>query len=120
MEEVPLLKSKRLYLRQGLEKMGVKAGGQKEELSMLEGLIARGDRRVSRLIEEAYRLGSRLDGWSDFFSFPLWQEAIRKSGIDLPFYLRERRKEEALPWEGAFYTAGPAHLWQEREKAYSL
>lgn len=119
MEELHQLKRKRLFVRSKLEKRGIEVGGQKEELSFLEGVIARGDRKIAGLIEEAWKNGSRLDGWSDYFSFPVWQEAMSQAGIDPAFYLyREREKDEVLPWSGVRYAAGLEYLWQERERAY--
>lgn len=120
MEELGELKRKRNFIRSKLERNGIEVGGQKEELSFLEGVIARGDRRVAQVIQKAWELGSRLDSWSDHFSFERWERAFEASEIDPRFFLyRERAKDEILPWEGAIYTSGKEYLFQERIKAFS-
>ncbi len=119
MQELDVLRSKRSFLRSRLRAMGVEAGGQREELSFIEGVIARGDRRVAEVIARAWEYGSRLDGWSEHFRMEPWQLAFRTSGIDPAFYLyRERHKDELFPWEGIVYPASKGYLWQEKEKAH--
>jgi radical SAM-linked protein len=68
-------------------------------MSLLEGMISRGGEEIGRLIETAFHLGCRFDGWSDRFRFDLWEEAIRRIGIDPESYLRERPLDEVFPWE---------------------
>ncbi len=68
-------------------------------MSLLEGILSRGDERAGALVEEAFRLGCRFDGWSDRFRFDLWEEAMRRTGIDPRYYLRERPFSEVFPWE---------------------
>jgi radical SAM-linked protein len=68
-------------------------------LSFLEGVFARGDRRLAALIEQAWRFGARLDAWSEHFQLPLWRQAAAACGLDLDWYLRERDMEEVLPWQ---------------------
>ena len=119
MEDLERIRQKRSFLRQQLERIGIETGGQREELSVLEGVLARGDRRLAAVIREAWRGGSRLDGWSDFFSNAVWQEAFVRAGIDPRAYLRAREREEILPWSVVRYPTGPAYLWQERERAYA-
>ncbi len=66
----------------------------------LEGVLARGDRRVAAVIEEAYRLGAEYDAWTDFFRYEIWQEAYRNTGVSPDFYTtRERAEDEILPWD---------------------
>lgn len=68
--------------------------------TVLEGVFARGDRKLSRVIETAYRDGASFDSWSDFFNMETWLSAFRKCGIDPEFYtLRKRSEEEILPWD---------------------
>jgi radical SAM family uncharacterized protein/radical SAM-linked protein len=67
--------------------------------SALEGVIARGDRRVGKAIIGAYRLGCRMDGWSSEVRPALWEQAFREAGIDPAWYLRQRSTAEHLPWE---------------------
>ena len=68
-------------------------------MSLLEGILSRGGEETGALIETAFRLGCRFDGWSDRFRFDLWEEAMRRTGIDPAAYLRERDVAERFPWE---------------------
>jgi radical SAM superfamily enzyme YgiQ (UPF0313 family) len=72
----------------------------KPHRSILEAVFARGDRRLGRTIEAAYRLGARMDGWDEAFNHDLWQRAFEQTGIDPAFYAhRERSYTEILPWD---------------------
>ncbi len=68
-------------------------------MSMLEGIFSRGGVETGALIEAAYHLGCRFDGWGDKLRFELWEEALRQTNIDPASYLRERSHDEKLPWE---------------------
>ncbi|TFG42066.1 MAG: DUF2344 domain-containing protein [Syntrophobacterales bacterium] len=68
-------------------------------MSLLEGVWARGDRRLGRALLAAHRSGCRFDGWSDKFNFAAWMEAFEETGVDPAFYTsRVRRLDEPLPW----------------------
>lgn len=87
-------------LRRQLTRPGLQFKWQNPRVSLMEGLWARGDRRLAPLLEDAYRRGCRLDGWSQHFRFDLWQGAIAACGIDLDFFTtRSRRLDEPLPWD---------------------
>ncbi len=67
---------------------------------MLEGVMARGDRKVADVIEEAFLSGASFDAWSEHFNFERWQEAFAKCGVDPAFYAnRHRSFDEILPWD---------------------
>lgn len=66
--------------------------------SFLEGVMSRGDRKLSQLIVTAWKMGARLDGWSEHFRIDTWKQAAEKAGIDLDHYLRRREFSEPLPW----------------------
>ena len=69
-------------------------------ISVLEGVLARGDRRVAQAIEKAYRKGAIFDAWSEYFDEERWQESFRECGMDPYFYTaRERDTSELLPWD---------------------
>ncbi len=73
---------------------------QNPEVSFIEGIWARGDRRLSRLLVAAYKKGCKFDGWSDHFKYPLWEEAFSDEGIDIDFFTtRVRGVAEPLPWD---------------------
>jgi len=69
------------------------------ELSMLEGVLTRGDRNISKLIYEAYKNGAKFDGWNEHFKFEVWEKAAKEIGIDFNDYLKERDLEEDLAWD---------------------
>ena len=84
------------------------------EQSLLEGVFARGDRRLSRALLVAFRSGCRFDGWSEWFDFGKWQEAFATTGTDPAFYAnRTRRYDEVLPWEHLATGVTKAFLLKE-------
>ncbi len=68
-------------------------------MSLLEGIFSRGDERLATLLDNAFRLGCRFDGWSEQLKFDLWKQAIRETDIEIEDYLREREITEELPWD---------------------
>jgi radical SAM family uncharacterized protein/radical SAM-linked protein len=89
---------KQQLLRQELKKRKLNFKWQDAPLSVMEGVFARGDRRLGRVLLKARELGCRFDGWGEHFSFSRWQEAFRVAGIDPRFYHRRRSTDEILPW----------------------
>lgn len=87
-------------------------------VSLLEGVLARGDRRLSAVIEEAWRRGAKFDGWSDQFREEAWREAFSVCGVDPTFYNgRTRDFSEALPWDHTSPGVSRAFLTAEWKKA---
>lgn len=79
---------------------GVQLKWQNIHMSFLEGLLARGDRRVADVIESAWQSGCTFDGWNEHFDFNRWQNAIATTGLDTGFFTsRERSLDEPLPWD---------------------
>lgn len=92
----------RILLRRTSEQFrsAVRIKTHKVERSILEAVLSRGDRRLGRVIEAAYRLGARMDGWDECFRYDLWQKAFEQTGVDPAFYAhRERSATEILPWD---------------------
>ncbi|WP_138307165.1 MULTISPECIES: TIGR03960 family B12-binding radical SAM protein [unclassified Clostridium] len=84
------------------------------ELTVLEGVLARGDRRVGAVIEEAYRTGAIYDSWSEYFKNDVWMKAFETCGVDIGFYTtRERSPDEVFPWD--FIDAGVSKEFLIRE-----
>jgi len=81
------------------KKRGIEVRWHQAEASFLEGVFARGDRKLSKVIEKAWELGARFDAWSEHFKFDIWQKAFAECGIDPNEYLRARDEKEALPWD---------------------
>lgn len=93
-------KQKIRRLQKNLKMPGIQFKFQNPEASMLEGLWARGDRSLGRLLLNAYRKGCKFDGWSDKFNYQLWQEAFCDESVDIDFYTtRLRDTTEPLPWD---------------------
>ncbi|MCU6746670.1 MULTISPECIES: TIGR03960 family B12-binding radical SAM protein [Lachnospiraceae] len=70
------------------------------QVTVLEGVMARGDRRIGKVIEEAYRLGCLYDSWTESFQNDLWMQAFENMHVDIDFYtLRERAEDELFPWD---------------------
>ena len=89
------------------------------DLSRLEAVFARGDRRVGPVIEKAMELGAKLDGWDEFFRYDLWQDAFRECGVDMEFYTtRGYGVEELLPWDPMDVGVSKGFLRRERKRAY--
>jgi radical SAM family uncharacterized protein len=89
---------------------------------IVEGLLSRGDRRVGRIIEEAWRDGGRFDGWSEHFSYDRWMEAAARglegTGVDVDWFtIRERDLEETLPWDHLDSGLDKDWLWADWEDA---
>ena len=88
------------------------------DLSRLEAVMARGDRRVGKALLEAHNLGCRLDGWDEYFDYEKWLEAFRRAGLDPDFYTtRGYGVDELLPWQTIDVGVTTNFLLREREKA---
>ena len=88
-------------------------------LSQLEAVLARGDRRLGPVLLAAQRLGCRLDGWDEYFRYDLWMEAFHEAGVDPAFYTtRGFGEEELLPWSTISVGVSDGFFRREREKAY--
>ena len=89
------------------------------DLSQLEAVFARGDRRLGSVIEEAVKNGARLDGWDEYFDYAKWQDAFRKCGVDVDFYtVRGYGEDELLPWDTIDVGVTKKFLKLERKRAY--
>jgi radical SAM family uncharacterized protein/radical SAM-linked protein len=111
-------KEKLQYLKDNLRHPKVKLKWQEPQMSLLEGVWARGDRKLAPLLVAAFENGCRLDGWSDKFNFSLWQKAFDDTGIDPLFYTsRQRSEDEALPWDHIDSGVTKKFLKQEFQKA---
>ncbi|UCE19763.1 MAG: TIGR03960 family B12-binding radical SAM protein [Gemmatimonadota bacterium] len=97
--DIESLREKTAFLRERLHHGRIKVKWRAPEVSFIESVIARGDRRLSKALKEMKTLGARFDGWSDFFSFPLWQKAFELSEIDPHRYTGRRDITDPLPWE---------------------
>ncbi len=105
-------------MREQLNAKSIKYNWHEAEVTTLEGIFARGDRKLCQVIYDAYKDGCIYDAWSEYFDYGKWLKHLEANGIDYRFYTsRERKKEEILPWD--FIDAGVTKdfLWQEYEQA---
>lgn len=89
------------------------------DLSMLEAVLCRGDRKLGPVLLRAHELGCKMDGWTDYFSMEKWLQAFEDCGVDPVWYAqRERDKDEIFPWETVSIGIPKKFFWKEREAAY--
>jgi radical SAM-linked protein len=111
------VEKKQKFLRKALDRHGLQFKWSDPRLSLLEGVFARGDRKLSHLLETAYSLGCRLDGWGEHFRYDLWEKALSQCGVHPSFHLRKREVDEVLPWDHLYSRVSKSFLKEEREKA---
>lgn len=107
------------HIREQLNQKCIRYAWHDPEVSVLEGVFARGDRRLSSLIETAYRKGCMYDAWSDSFHSDLWDEAFQECGLFKEFYNRERSTDEILPWDFIDIGVSKEFLLREWNNAIS-
>ena len=111
-------RAKHDHLAKQLHIKGVTFNYHETKTSNLEAIFARGDRKVCRLLEHAYHLGCKFDGWTEYFKPQLWEQAFAETETDLDFYAyRERDYEEILPWDIVDPLISREFLIRENEKA---
>lgn len=107
-------------MREQLNAKSIKYNWHEAELTMLEGVLARGDRRLSKIIYDAYKAGCIYDSWSEHFKYDLWMKAFEDNNMDPLFYTsRERDFEEILPWDFIDVGVTKKFLIREYERAVS-
>ena len=114
-----ILLEKQAHLLSCVKTRKVNVSYHKVDISFLEGVFARGDRRLSKVIYYAWQHGCKFDGWDDSFLFETWLEAFEQCGIDPLFYTsRKRSFEEILPWDHLDYGIRKEFLISENKKAH--
>ena len=105
-------------LREAINTKTVTYNWHDGDTSFLEAVLARGDRRLGKVLECAWRKGAKLDAWEDYFSLARWQEAFVECGVDPAFYAyRRREKDEIMPWHMISSGVTEDYLWREYENA---
>ena len=106
-------------LREAIKTKAVTYNWHDSATSFMEAVLARGDRRMGKVMETAWRKGARLDAWEEYFSLDCWMEAFDECGLDPHFYAnRVREKDELMPWDMISSGVTKQFLWRERERAY--
>lgn len=114
---LPEITRRHFILKEGLRLRGVTLRWHMREMSYLEGVLSRGDRRLFPAVVAAARQGC-LDGWSEFFSWERWKDALLSHGLDPAWYVeRERSRTEVLPWDHLHAGVDRDFLWEEYRRA---
>jgi radical SAM-linked protein len=116
--QIPLeeMKEKLRLMKDGVKRNHLRLKWQDPHLSFLEGVFSTGDRNLSRVLVEAFRLGCRFDGWSDQFRYPLWKEAVEKAGLEMDLHTRKRKFENIPPWSFIDTGIHAQFLWEEYQR----
>ena len=116
-EKAKVVKSE---IRAQVNQRSIRYSWHEPDVTILEGFLARGDRRCSKVILRAYEKGAIYDAWSESFDYNIWKESFAETNTDIDFYtLRERSTDEILPWD--FIDAGVTkkfliHEWEQAKK----
>ena len=97
----------------------IKLRWHEADMSLLEGVFSRGDRRLAPVVESAYRKGAIFSSWVEGFSLDPWMEALAEHGLSVEEYTRARSLDEPLPWDHLQSGISRAYLLRERERAVS-
>jgi len=111
------LHTKQMLLKDTITDRKIKYNYHEAPVSVLEGVFARGDRRLSKVLLKAVERGIRLDGWSEIFDYDKWLSVFEECGIDPFFYTRERSFDEILPWDMIDIGVNKKFLISEAKKA---
>jgi hypothetical protein len=120
MEDEAVIQAQIELLQRELRGPGIHFSWNNPEETLVEALLTRGDRRLSDVIQRAWELGAKLEGWGEWFNFPAWQRAFAELGLDMEWYARRARPvDEVLPWDHIsaglkkeFLTAEYVHTYQ--------
>ena len=106
-------------LREAIKTKTVTYNWHDSDTSFLEAVLARGDRRMGRVLETAWRKGAKLDAWEEYFSLERWLEAFAECRLDPHFYAnRQRQRGEVMPWNMISSGVTEGYLWRERQRAF--
>ena len=112
LEKIEILRSRFSRMRQ------VKFSWRDPDVSLIECVLGRGDRRLSKVIADVWRAGGGFDGWTDYFNMELWRKYFAQRNLNLQGYAQAISTEQALPWERINKGVTEDFLLKERENAY--
>ena len=105
-------------IKEQLNHKSIRYHWHEADVTVLEGLLARGDRKVGAAILAAYKNGALYDAWSETFDRGKWQQAFEETGLDIDFYTtRKRSTDEILPWDFIDIGVSKKHMIKEWERA---
>lgn len=117
-DDMETVDRKQGILRSTLRSRGVNLSWHDREMSEVEGVLARGDRRLGPAVERAWRDGARFDSWSETFDLERWRRAVEEEGLSFDFYAhRERGAEEKMPWDHLDFGLDRGFLRDELDRA---
>ena len=109
---------KQRHLVKKLKNGNIKYNYHDSKTSLMEAVVARGDRKIGKVIYDAFKMGAKFDGWSEHFNLDTWKEAMAKNNLEIAFYAnREREYEEVFPWDHIDVGVSKKFLVRENEKA---
>jgi hypothetical protein len=112
------IRQKQALLRREIRGRGLKLDYNDPEATLLEAMLARGDRRLAEVVHRAWELGARFDAWDDQRDFGAWMRAFAKTGLDPDFYAyRERSPDEKFPWDVVSTGVRKRFLLDEYERS---
>ncbi len=110
--------NKQRHLVNKLRNNNIKYNYHDSKTSLMEAVVARGDRRIGKVIYDAFRLGAKFDGWAEHFNLDIWKEAMEKNNLSIDFYAhRNRNYEEVFPWDHIDVGISKKFLIREDENA---
>lgn len=118
-DTMELLKAKQKHLLESIPSKKIKVSYHETPTSLLEGVLARGDRRLSAVIYSAFKDGCKFDSWDEHFKFASWMKAFEENNLDPYFYTQRKREfSEVLPWDHLDYGISRKFLEKENLKAH--
>lgn len=110
---------KQALLRDSMRSRAITFNWHDASTSLLEAAFARGDRKLGRVLYDAWQHGAKFDGWNEYFNMENWLASFERCGLDIAFYAtRKRERSEVLPWSVISCGVSEDYLWSERETAY--
>lgn len=118
-DTMDMLVEKQKHLLANVKTHKIQVSWHQSQTSFLEGVLARGDRKLCNVIEKAWQNGCKFDSWDEFFKFDVWQKAFEDCGVEPQFYAnRKRGYDEILPWDMFDYGIRKDFLVEENKKAH--
>jgi radical SAM family uncharacterized protein/radical SAM-linked protein len=120
LEDTDSLQRKIRYLKIDSRRRGLHLKFRDPQVSYLEGILGRGDRRICSVIFSAWKKGAKLDSWTEHFNYQFWREAFTEQGIDPYSYAQEKDPNLPLPWDHIDKAIRKEYLKKERNRAYAI
>ncbi len=118
-DTMDMLVEKQKHLLSNVKTNKIRVSWHQSQTSFLEGVLARGDRKLCNVIEKAWQNGCKFDSWDEFFKFDVWQKAFEDCGVEPQFYANRKREfDEILPWDMFDYGIRKDFLAEENKKAH--